>query len=501
VLPPIFLWKDHSGASLPVMYHHGYGGVTTVPGSDLAIAIVVRDDNSGPHTPDEIAKIYAGLAAQFPSAEIAAANLTEIANAADPYSSHLPVVTQEIGDTWIHGIASDPLKVARYRELSRLRDTWIASHKFQAGDATDLALLRHLLLEVEHTWGTDTKTWLDFDNYKPADLSRMLDTKNYKVVQFSWAEKRRDLYDGIATLPAPLRDEAQNAIEKLSPVAPQPSAKAVRHPAGKDIETQHFLLRFDEKNGAISRLRNKATGREWASQTNPIALITYQTLSQKDYDRFFANYIVSKADWAFKDFGKPNIERFGVASRDWQPTITDLQVEENAEGHTVLAAQQIHSAEALQSGLASFPQKVYLELVLPRDEPVIHLALSLFQKPATRLPEAIWLTFNPIASDSQGWTMQKSGEPVSPFDVVTSGNRHMHALSTGFSYKEGEHTFAVETIDAPLVALGDRTPLGFSNTQPDMAHGVHCNLLNNAWGTNYLMWYGEDMRFRFVLRA
>jgi hypothetical protein len=53
----------------------------------------------------------------------------------------------------------------------------------------------------------------------------------------------------------------------------------------------------------------------------------------------------------------------------------------------------------------------------------------------------------------------------------------------------------------PLIALGDRTPLGFNNTQPDMSRGVHCNLFNNAWGTNYIMWYGEDMRFRYTLRA
>ena len=39
------------------------------------------------------------------------------------------------------------------------------------GDATDLQLLRHVLLEAEHTWGTDTKTWLDFDNYTPSDLA------------------------------------------------------------------------------------------------------------------------------------------------------------------------------------------------------------------------------------------------------------------------------------------------------------------------------------------
>ncbi len=154
---------------------------------------------------------------RFPNAQITACGLTEIANAVEPFRKNLPTVTQEIGDTWIYGVASDPVKVARYRELSRLRRSWIASGKFQSGDATDIALLRKLLLEAEHTWGTDTKTWLDFDNYIPRDLAKMLDTKNYKVVEFSWTEKRQDLFDGIATLPQPLRDEAQSAIHALAP--------------------------------------------------------------------------------------------------------------------------------------------------------------------------------------------------------------------------------------------------------------------------------------------
>jgi hypothetical protein len=80
-LPPLFVWKDANGATLVVMYHHGYGGVVRVPGSELAIAIVVRGDNSGPHPPEEIRKIYADLKVQFPNAEISASNLTEIANA------------------------------------------------------------------------------------------------------------------------------------------------------------------------------------------------------------------------------------------------------------------------------------------------------------------------------------------------------------------------------------------------------------------------------------
>ncbi len=154
------------------MYHHSYGSIVPVPGSDLAVAIVVRDDNSGPHPPAEIAGIYSDLGRQFPNAKITATGLTEIANAVEPFRKDLPTVTQEIGDSWIYGVASDPLKVARYREISRLRRSWIAGGKFQAGDATDIALLRRLLLEAEHTWGTDTKTWLDFDHYTPRDLGQ-----------------------------------------------------------------------------------------------------------------------------------------------------------------------------------------------------------------------------------------------------------------------------------------------------------------------------------------
>jgi hypothetical protein len=500
-LPPLFLWKDPSGANLAVMYHWEYGGVAVVPGSDVALVTEVRGDNSGPHKAEEIKAIHAGLATRFPNAEIKAASLSEMADALAPHQDKLPVITGEIGDTWIHGCASDPKKVARYREVARLRESWISSGAFQIGDATDLAFLRHVLLEPEHTWGTDTKTWLDFDNYEPADLARMLDTKNYKVVEFSWIEKRQDLLEGVATLPEALREEAQVAIDKLEPVWPILSPKAAKWTAGKPIETEHFVLGIDDKTGAVTRLRNKSTGREWAGEKNPLGLFTYQTLSQEDYQRFMASYLTTKADWAQKDFGKPNIERFGARSQDWQAASAEVHVEESADAHRVLVNLHINDEEAFQSGRAAFPRRVYVELLLPKAEPVIHMTLSWFGKPATRMPEALWLTFNPVAEDPKGWSMDKSGESISPFEVVTSGNRHMHCLQKGFEYRQGGERFAVETIDAPIVSLGERTALLFSNEQPDLAKGVHSCLFNNTWGTNYIMWYGEDLRARYVLRA
>jgi hypothetical protein len=41
-----------------------------------------------------------------------------------------------------------------------------------------------------------------------------------------------------------------------------------------------------------------------------------------------------------------------------------------------------------------------------------------------------------------------------------------------------------------------RFPQDASQAQHDASN----NLFNNAWGTNYNMWFGQDMRFRFLLR-
>jgi hypothetical protein len=251
----------------------------------------------------------------------------------------------------------------------------------------------------------------------------------------------------------------------------------------------------------MHRLHNKKTGREWASPDHPLALFSYQTLSQQDYSDYRAKYLVMQASWAQFDFGKPNIERFGARNQEWQASLLDLRSLKDAQGQRLLAQLEIRDPEAQQSGRAAFPRKLYMEWFLPDAEPAIHLNFYAFQKPATRLPESLWLTFNPAISDPKGWMLEKSGEQVSPFDVVRGGSRQMHAVTTHFSYKDDHGSFVVEPIDSPLVAMGKKSPLNFSKDQPDLTSGMHVNLFNNAWGTNYIMWYGEDMRSRFVLRA
>jgi hypothetical protein len=500
-VPPVFVWKAPGGQSLIVMYHRTYGGVVVVPGSDLAIAVVVRrGDNGGPHTVEEVQATYASLRRQFPNATVAASDLTGIAAALDPFRSTLPVVTQEIGDTWIYGVPSDPVKIARFRELSRLRREWIARGRFHTGDGTDLALLCKLLLAAEHTWGTDTKKWLDFDHYRSAGLAAALDQPNYKVLAAGWAEKRANIDSAVASLPADLQTQAQSRLAALRPEQPLPGRIRPQNGPGT-IEGKRFLVALDPETGAIRRFLDKATEREWASPANPLALFTYQMLSQADFQAFLARYVTTKADWAEKDFGKPGIEKAGAVSRSWSPQVLRCWTGKDNRASRLLCALRMPAETPELAGLVAWPRKMYLEVVLPEADPAVLVNFSWFQKNPTRLPEALWLTFQPQAPDERNWKLDKVDQPVAPHDVVAGGSRHMHALTTGLTYRDARGALSIDTLDAPVVALGVRSPLCFSNDEPRLSRGAHFCLFNNAWGTNYVQWFGEDMRFRFILRT
>ena len=499
-VPPLFVWQEPQGGSVVMMYHHGYGGVLQVPDSDLAVAIDVRNDNAGPHSVAQVKKIYAGLRRQFPKARVSAANLSEIALAVEPYKANLPVVTQEIGDTWIYGVASDPVKVARYREVMRLRKEWVSQGKLKVGDSTDLRLLRRLVLPAEHTWGVDTKRLKDYVHYTPKALARVVDSSRFKWAESSWAEKRKDIDQAVESLPATLRSEAEARLRTLQPKAPDRSGLN-SHTEGSEIETIHFTVALDPDTGAIHRLRAKDGGRDWAAADHPLGLFSYQTLSAKDYEDYRAAYIIAKTWWAPMDFGKPGIEKFGAESRVWLPRVAGCWAGQVGGGFRILTELQITDAEAEGADRVSWPKQILSDLLFPDSEPAVQVDFTCLGKAANRLPEAMWLSFLPMTPEPHGWTLDKVNQPISPFDVMKGGNRHMHAVTSGIYYKDSRGSFSIETLDAPAVALGERSPIYYSNDQPDLAKGFHFSLFNNAWGTNYIQWFGEDTRFRFVLKT
>ena len=101
--------------------------------------------------------------------------------------------------------------------------------------------------------------------------------------------------------------------------------------------------------------------------------------------------------------------------------------------------------------------------------------------------------------DAHGWRLDKLGAALEPHDVVRNGNRKLHAVGRGMTYRDAAGQLAIECVDAPLVAPGEPSLLDFNNRRPPVERGMHVNLYNNVWGTNFPMWYDEDTQLRFNL--
>jgi hypothetical protein len=311
----------------------------------------------------------------------------------------------------------------------------------------------------------------------------------------SWVEKREDIDESVASLPQPLRSQALERLQGLRATPPL-AAGLKPHATDSVIETQHFTVSIDPRTGAISGLREKAKERDWATAKNPLGIYSYQTFSKQDFDRFIASYIHSTEDWAFKDFGKPGIDRFGAQSREWAPTLVHLWSGADSHGYRVLAELRVEDPESEKLGTVAWPRTMFFEFKLPNDAPVVEMNFYWFGKVANRLPEAAWLSFHPAVPSDGKWLLGKTDEWISPFDVVPGGNRHMHAIISEMRCP----SFTIESLDAPVVALGVKSSIYFTREQPDLTKGLHFCLHNNTWGTNYVQWFGGDMRFRFVLR-
>jgi hypothetical protein len=83
---------------------------------------------------------------------------------------------------------------------------------------------------------------------------------------------------------------------------------------------------------------------------------------------------------------------------------------------------------------------------------------------------------------------------------VRFGNRHLYANGKHFIWNDKTNLLKIVSHDAPLVAPGKPSLLDFNNEQPQIVDGMHVNLNNNLWGTNFPMWFDEDCRFRFEIR-
>ena len=493
-VPPAFVWRDPaSKAQVMVMYHSDYGDTTFIPGMTDALSICFTGDNKGPQNGTQVRKVFDALRRKYPMVWPKASTLDAFAKQLLTLKRSLPVVTQEIGDTWIHGTGSDPAKLAAFRELCRLRSEMLAQ-KADSSSAVPLdAFSRKLLMLAEHTWGLDHKVHLDeYRHFSKTAFARARRLPKFKKMESSWQEQRAYVAQAVAAIPAgPLRANAQQRLRSLRPVAIR--FKKYRSNSPTVLQNKHLSLSIDPSTGALTMFRDLKNGYDWSDRRHPLFALRYEVFGQQEHDRFLAQYLRARPWWAALDFGKKGVGRVLRAGKSWSPAVS--RIDRDGEHRLVLELKG-HDDAVERFGS---PRRFTIELDLAKHERVLNVVVQWFGKTATRVPEATWLSLKPKLSRTSRWKMHKLGARIDPTDVVRCGNRNLHGVWEGFTCTSGRRNLQLMSPDAGLVAPGEPSLLRFDNRQPSLAGGMHVNLHNSTFNNNFPLWYEDDARFRFEL--
>jgi alpha-mannosidase len=210
-VPRLFHWEGPDGSRLMTMYSRGGYGTPLLPPPDwnlpVWLALQHTSDNVGPQRAEAIQELLRSVQASFPKAQVTIGSLDDFAHALSELKPRLPVVRQDLADSWIHGVGSMPREVSKLRGLrnrlaaleSSLGLSMVReppnSRRFDAAAASFSAAYESLLLFGEHTWGMDTKLGLNPPEhggrvYDKERFREVLASGKYQRILRSWDDKR-----------------------------------------------------------------------------------------------------------------------------------------------------------------------------------------------------------------------------------------------------------------------------------------------------------------------
>jgi hypothetical protein len=78
-----------------------------------------------------------------------------------------------------------------------------------------------------------------------------------------------------------------------------------------------------------------------------------------------------------------------------------------------------------------------------------------------------------------------------PFPQVYGGSPHLRGVeSASWEAADGHSGFTLTSLDVPIMCMGEMTPFVTPRVEhPNMSLGVHWNIVQNIWNTNYVLWY------------
>lgn len=471
-VPTFCRWRSPSGNDLLLVYQKDYGEDEVLPVGKTVVSINFTGDNHGPHSYERVKKIYADLRKRYPQAQLVGASFNDVARELLLIKKDLPVVTSEIGDTWIFGYGGAPIRMAKFRAVSRLYSQWLNEGKIKKDSDVALDFAAELGLIAEHTQGVDVKTHLrQWDKY---DMDKFLKGRSegvFSMAEASWKEIDNYIDSAIAFLPASLQKEAREVVAEVDKVKLEDNSKM------KPMERKRWEQPIA---GGMT-----------------LAGLSYQMFDGDDYDDFQNRYLRARYGWALDDLGKRGLKESHAVSVTLYAQTMAQSVRKEKKGTRIITELRFPENEKVDKRV--YPERIQVNCFTTKNGKRSEVALTVYGKPAVRLPESYWLSFTVPGIESV--IAEKMGERVDLMDVVEKGNRQMHGIDRYVDLITSGETIRISSKEAFLLNVGEAQGLNYSTNYPDKHKGVHFNLNNNLWGTNFSMWNEGSLTYHFVIET
>lgn len=204
-VPFLFWWKAADDSRLLTMYNPGAYGTPSKPPEDWPYSswmhLCMTNDNVGCPSAEHVEEVLAAARRENPDAEVRIGSMDDFYDRISQEDlSTLPVLNQELSDSWIHGVGTYPAEVGRMRRLRRslceaekaanLLSVYSGRGENRYGDMIRQTY-ENIHLFNEHTWGIDVKVYIGSPRYyEKLKFLEKKETPAYQYLEKSWNEQR-----------------------------------------------------------------------------------------------------------------------------------------------------------------------------------------------------------------------------------------------------------------------------------------------------------------------
>lgn len=542
--PGLFWWEGPDGSRVLTYYNSLYGssryrwggpeepmaGTKLVPPSEWPYrvwpAIMVTGDNEGAPSSEEVKNLLADVKGKMPHVKIRMGTMDDFYDALMKEEPDLPVVKQDMPDSWVHGIMCDPKGTSMSREVHPMMASaealntqlkyWGAGNKPITEKVAKA--YEEILLFGEHTWGGHRSEEVYGDDFKH------LSSEKYKDLESSWEDKAdhiRDAYEiahqiskdnmellansvkcspNLVIVYNPLPWERSGIVEtdgkkifvKDVPATgyrivslKEPKPKTTTGNYVQSIENEYFIIEFDSQKGSISSIIDKKTGREWTDNIYGQKFGQYmnERFSYDQTEKYVKDYQNVRTDWLHPGLHKPGLANYReVAYRSALAKNGKLKITDNGFEQTAELDMPADPANHMPAST--------LRVTLYKSQPYIDMEVVIKDKAKDNWPESDWLCL-PFKIDKPEFTVHRPLGIMNPeTDIIPGANRHTYTVGTGVTIIGSDGAgVAVCPVDHPLISLGE--PGCWKHTYDYIPEKpiVYVNLYNNQWNTNFRYWY------------